>query len=245
MRLLTLAHTPVDPFYDAAVRSMGTSWHAFLTGAFEPSAGLAIDKPPIDLWLQVASTQAFGFGPVALLLPAALGGTLTVVALYDLLHTLAGRAVALTGAFALAVLPVAVITARSDTMDSVMAALLVGAFAVAARGLRSGRHGTPWRRARCSDWRSRPSSSRRSSPRCRWRCCGGAAPPRRGRSGARAGAAAIGACLVVALAWLAVTTVAVPAAQRPWAFGSTNGSAWNAAFVYDGWDRLAGGSVPG
>ena len=53
---------------------MGTSWHAFLVGAFEPSAGLAIDKPPFDLWLQVASTKLFGFGPSALLVPAALGG---------------------------------------------------------------------------------------------------------------------------------------------------------------------------
>jgi hypothetical protein len=35
-----------DPYYDAAVRSMGTSWHAFLVGAFEPGARVAIDKPP-------------------------------------------------------------------------------------------------------------------------------------------------------------------------------------------------------
>src|SRR4051812_12446305 len=76
LRMLGGARTPVDPFYDAAVRSMGTSWHAFFVGAFEPSARVAIDKPPVDLWLQVASTKLLGFSTSALVLPAALAGTL-------------------------------------------------------------------------------------------------------------------------------------------------------------------------
>jgi 4-amino-4-deoxy-L-arabinose transferase-like glycosyltransferase len=80
----------VNPFYDAAVRSMGTSWHAFLTGAIDPSASIAIDKPPVDLWLQVASTRLLGFTPIALHLPEALGGILAVLALYDLLRVLFG-----------------------------------------------------------------------------------------------------------------------------------------------------------
>ena len=44
-----------------------------------------------------------------------------MVALYDALRTLFGRTAGLAGGIALAVLPVAVITARSDTMDAVMA----------------------------------------------------------------------------------------------------------------------------
>jgi 4-amino-4-deoxy-L-arabinose transferase-like glycosyltransferase len=74
LRLTALAGVPTNPYYDAAVRSMGTSWAAFLAGAFEPGRRVAIDKPPVDLWLQVASTRLLGFGPVALLLPEALGG---------------------------------------------------------------------------------------------------------------------------------------------------------------------------
>jgi 4-amino-4-deoxy-L-arabinose transferase-like glycosyltransferase len=46
---------------------------------------------------------------------------------------------------------------------------------------------------------------------------------------------------VVALAWL-TTTLLVPAHDRPYAIGSTNGSAWNAAFVFNGTDRLSGKS---
>jgi hypothetical protein len=47
--------------------------------------------------------------------------------------------------------------------------------------------------------------------------------------------------VVVALAWLTATFIA-PASDRPWAIGSTNGSAWNAAFVFNGKDRLSGKS---
>jgi hypothetical protein len=47
--------------------------------------------------------------------------------------------------------------------------------------------------------------------------------------------------VVVALAWLGATLLA-PAHDRPYAIGSTNGSAWNAAFVFNGSDRLSGKS---
>ena len=47
--------------------------------------------------------------------------------------------------------------------------------------------------------------------------------------------------VVVALAWLTATLL-VPAHDRPWAIGATNGSAWNAVFVFNGKDRLGGKS---
>ncbi len=50
--------------------------------------------------------------------------------------------------------------------------------------------------------------------------------------------------LVVALAWL-LGTLAYPAHQRPFAVGSSNGSAWNAALVFNGVDRLEGKPTPG
>ena len=141
LRLPGLGSMADDPFYDGAVRTMGGSWHALLTGAIDPSATVAVDKPPGYLWLQVAATKVVGFGSVGLHLPAAIAGCVAVVALYDALRALFGRAAGLAGAIALALLPVAVITARSDTMDSVVAALDVVAFALAARAVRSRR---PW-----------------------------------------------------------------------------------------------------
>jgi hypothetical protein len=52
-------------------------------------------------------------------------------------------------------------------------------------------------------------------------------------------AAAGAVYLVVALSWLGATLL-YPTHERPWAIGSTNGSAWNAAFVFNGTERLTG-----
>ena len=63
LRVYDLARVPGNPFYDAAVRSMGLSWHNFFFAAFEPSGRLAVDKPPIDLWLQVRASRRSGSTP--------------------------------------------------------------------------------------------------------------------------------------------------------------------------------------
>src|SRR5882672_10729330 len=75
LRLYSLAKVPSNPFYDAAVRSMSVSWHNFFFAAFDPAGRIAVDKPPVDLWLQVASVKVFGFNSLALKLPEALAGT--------------------------------------------------------------------------------------------------------------------------------------------------------------------------
>src|SRR6478609_9765197 len=74
LRLLYIGRVSPDPFYDAAVRSMGLSWHNFFFGAFEPGGSVSIDKPPVDLWLQVASVKVLGFSSATLKLPQILAG---------------------------------------------------------------------------------------------------------------------------------------------------------------------------
>ena len=91
LRVTELGRVQPDPFYDAAVRSMGESWHAFFFGALEPGGSVSIDKPPLDLWLQVASTKALGFTTTALLLPEALAGCAAVALLFVLVRSLWGR----------------------------------------------------------------------------------------------------------------------------------------------------------
>jgi hypothetical protein len=68
----------------------------------------------------------------------------------------------------------------------------------------------------------------------------GAEATRRRRALALGGAA--GAFAVVAVSWLVALTL-LGGPHRPFAFGSTNGSAWNATFVYDGLDRVTGGTA--
>jgi 4-amino-4-deoxy-L-arabinose transferase-like glycosyltransferase len=237
LRLAALGRVPTNPYYDAAVRSMGTSWAAFLSGAFEPGRRVAIDKPPIDLWLQVASTRIFGFGTVGLLLPEALGGIALVAAVMWLLRSLFGRPAALAGGLALAVLPSAVVVARSDTMDAVMAALATAGAALVVRAARSGRV-TPLVGAGALlglafDVKLTEALVPALAVAALWLAAG----PR----GRRTAGLAVGgtAFVATALAWLVAVSV-VPLHPRPWALGSTNGSPWNAALVYNGLDRLTG-----
>src|SRR4051794_22734643 len=102
LRFKSLGSMSLNPYYDAAVRSMGSSWHAFLVGGFDPNATVAIDKPPLDLWLQVATTKLFGFTSFALLLPEALASTAAVVLLYDIVRRGFGRTAGLGAAAVLA-----------------------------------------------------------------------------------------------------------------------------------------------
>jgi len=118
LRLASLGGVPDDRFYDAAVRSMAVSAHNFFFGAYEPGGTIAIDKPPLDVWLQVISTQVVGFGPVALKLPPALCGTAAVPLLYDAVRRCLGNSRPVERSDA-GFLPIAVLSSRSDTMDSV------------------------------------------------------------------------------------------------------------------------------
>jgi 4-amino-4-deoxy-L-arabinose transferase-like glycosyltransferase len=241
LRLTALGRVPTNPYYDAAVRSMGTSWAAFLSGAFEPGRRVAIDKPPVDLWLQVASTRLFGFDGVALLLPAALGGIALVASLMWLLRTLLGRPAALAGGLALAVTPSAVIVARSDTMDAVMAALVVAGAAVVARTARGGRlwplAGAGALLGLAFEVKLAEAVLPIAAAVLLWLVAG----PRERRPRV-AGLGLLGTTFVAtALAWLVVVTVA-PLHPRPWALGASDGSPWRAALVYNGIARLLPGS---
>lgn len=233
---------PGNPFYDAAVHTMSQSWHAFWFGALDPSGGVSVDKPPVDLWVQVLSVKLLGYNPTALKLPQALAGTLTVPLLYDVVRRPFGRVAGLAAAAALAVLPVAVLTARSDTMDTFMAFLLVAAAWLVVRAIETGR--------------------------TRWLVAGGAVVglafnvklfqallplPALGllwlvgsrlalRRRLLVGLAALAAAVVVGFAWI-LPVALTPSSQRPYPIGSTNGSIWNLVFTFNGLDRLHGRPV--
>ncbi|HEV3321137.1 MAG TPA: glycosyltransferase family 39 protein [Solirubrobacteraceae bacterium] len=244
LRFAHLGQVPGDPFYDGAVRSMGLSWHNFFFGAVEPSGAIAIDKPPVDLWLQVASVKLLGFGSAALKTPEALAGTLAVPLLYAAVAPVFGVRAGLASALALAVLPIEVITARSDTMDAVMMALTVLALALLVQAARSGR--TLWLLGAAAAlgiaFDVKLLESVVALPGLALLAWLGLPGARRRRAGQLALATVV--YVAVALAWL-TGTLLFPAHDRPWAYGSTNGSAWNSAFVFNGLDRLEGKSLEG
>jgi 4-amino-4-deoxy-L-arabinose transferase-like glycosyltransferase len=241
LRLLYIGQVSPDPFYDAAVRSMTLSWHNFFFGAFEPGGSVSIDKPPVDLWLQVASVKLFGFTSTALKLPEVLAGIVSVPLLFEVVRRIWSVPAGLAAALALTLLPVDVITSRSDTMDGVMMVLIVLALLFLVRAAETGRNrwllGAAAALGVSFDVKLLESLVAVPGLAVFAYMALPGPPSRRLARLAAAGAVYV----VVALSWLTATQLA-PAHDRPFAIGSTNGSAWNAAFVFNGTDRLGGKS---
>jgi 4-amino-4-deoxy-L-arabinose transferase-like glycosyltransferase len=244
LRLAHLGQVVSDPFYDGAVRSMTLSWHNFFFGAVEPSGAVSIDKPPIDLWLQVASVELFGWTSTALKLPQALAGTAAVPLLFAALRRLFGVRAGLAAALALAVLPIEVITARSDTMDALMMVLTVLALLLTVRATEGGH--TAWLLGAAVAlglaFNVKLLESLPALPALALLAWLGL-PGRRRRRAAQLALAGL-VYVAVALSWL-IGTLLFPAHDRPYAYGSTNGSAWNSAFVFNGLDRLENKTLEG
>jgi 4-amino-4-deoxy-L-arabinose transferase-like glycosyltransferase len=244
LRFAGLSGVAPNTFYDAAVRSMSMSLHNFFFGAFDPRAILAIDKPPLDLWLQVLSVKIFGWGSFALKLPEALVGTLGVPLLFAAVRRAAGAPAGLAAAAVLALAPESVLTARSDTMDSVMMLLVIVALWLTIRA--------------CSERRSRRLlvlagvalglafnvkllEAVLALPGLTVLYLLGSDRSARERVGdlIRAGVAFIGA----GLSWAILVSLAP--GSHPWAIGSTNGSVWDAIFVFNGVGRGSSSGATG
>jgi 4-amino-4-deoxy-L-arabinose transferase-like glycosyltransferase len=236
LRLTNFAAVPTTPFYDAAVRSMALSWHNFFYGALDPAGQLAVDKPPLDLWLQVASIKLLGFSSVALRLPPAIAGVVAVPLLYDLVRRGQGRWAGLAAGLAFAVLPATVLTSRSDTMDTVMAALLVLAAWLVVRA-------TPERRGRAVvaagavaglAFEVKLTEAMVALPALAllaWLALDGPTMPK-WRTLGLAGAA----FLAAAAAWPVIASL-LPG-HHPFAYGSSDGSIWKDILIYNGVSRL-------
>jgi 4-amino-4-deoxy-L-arabinose transferase-like glycosyltransferase len=244
LRFVVLNDVPDNLFYDASVRSMTLSLHNFLYGAFDPSAATSIDKPPIDLWLQVLAVKIFGWSSVTLKVPEALAGTLAIPVLYDLVRRVAGPLAGLCSAITLTILPTSVITARSDTMDSLMMLALVVIAWLLLRSVQRGER--RWLLAAAVllgvDFNIKLFEALIAAPAFVlfvWLCWSG--EPLRRRVRRLLAPAAL--FVVFALGWMVFVALS-PSREQPWAIGSTNGSVWNSVFVFDGWDRIVKPAAP-
>lgn len=235
LRTWAFDRVEVNPFYDAAVRSMSHSWHDFFFGAIDPAGQVSVDKAPADLWLQVAAVKLFGFSGVTVRLPEVIAAILAIPLLYDLVRRVAGRTAGLGAAAALAVLPAAILTAHSDTMDSVMMLLDVAAAWLVVVGAQRER---VWPVVAAGAVLGLAFNVKLFEALL-------VLPAlvvlivlvTRRRAVAIGGFAA--AFAGVGLSWIAVASLTA-LGHRPWPFGSANGSIWNVVFDYNGSDRVGG-----
>jgi 4-amino-4-deoxy-L-arabinose transferase-like glycosyltransferase len=114
-----------NEYYTAGVRSMAQSWHNFLYHAFDPAGFVSVDKPPLALWIQVASVKVFGFHGLAVLVPQVLQGVAAVWLIYHLVKRRLGRAAGLFAGLFLALTPVSVAIDRSSNTDTCLVLVLL------------------------------------------------------------------------------------------------------------------------
>ena len=128
-----------NAYYSAAVRSMMQSWHNFVFASFEPGGFVAVDKPPLSLWVQTISAKVFGFNQLSLLVPQAVAGVLSVWLVYRAVALVSSRTAGVVAALFLAVTPIHVMVSHSNNLDAVLVCVMSGAAYAAVRAVTSGR----------------------------------------------------------------------------------------------------------
>jgi 4-amino-4-deoxy-L-arabinose transferase-like glycosyltransferase len=127
-----------NSYYSAAVRSMRTNWKSFLFNSFDSANYVTVDKPPLSLWVQVASTKVLGWNQFALLAPQAFVGVLAVVLLYLGVQRSWGRTAGFVAGAALSITPISVAVNHSNNTDAVLVFLMVATAVAGAEAVRRG-----------------------------------------------------------------------------------------------------------
>ena len=228
-----------NEYYSAAVRSMSTSWDAFLFGSFDAAGVMTVDKPPLALWVQALFARGFGFSSWSMLVPQALMGIATVGLAYDLVRRRFGRPAGFAAGLVLALTPILVAISRHNNPDALVMLACTAALWFAVRGLEDGR--TRWLvlSGVCVGlgFEAKMGVALMVVPGivAAWLWI---AP--RGRWHAVRQLLAGGAAMtVVGFAWPVLMWL-TPAADRPWISGTSDNSIWSLIFGYNGLGRILG-----
>jgi 4-amino-4-deoxy-L-arabinose transferase-like glycosyltransferase len=228
-----------NAYYSASVRSMSSSWHAFLYDSFDPSGVMTIDKPPLAVWVQALSVREFGFHPLSLLVPQALMGMASVALVYDLTRRRFGRAAGFVAGLVLATTPITVAISRHNNPDALLILFATAALWFAVRALEDGR--TRWLvlAGVCVGlgFETKLSVALVVVPGIAAAWLWVAPRGRRTAVGQLLGAGA--AMVAVGVAWPLLTAL-TPAADRPWVSGTSDNSIWSLIVGYNGLGRLGG-----
>ncbi len=229
-------------YYAAAARSMTSSWHNFIYASYDAGGFITPDKPPFALWVQAVSAKIFGFSSWSLLLPSAIAGACSVWLLIVTVRRVWGRPAGLAAGIALALTPMMFAVSRSSNPDAILVLTLVAATWTAERAIATDRYrwsviagtvvGLGFLTKMLAAGIVLPAIAAAIviGLRTRWR-----------RSFTHL--ALIGACFAgVSGAWVALIDLSP---NSPFVGGSTDGTAWNLVFGYNGFGRVFGAGVGG
>ncbi|UIX33954.1 ArnT family glycosyltransferase [Streptomyces sp. GQFP] len=239
-----LSSSGLNSFYSAAVLSGTQSWKAWFFGSLDAGNFLTVDKPPFVLMVMGLSCRVFGFGTWQMMAPLIASALGTIWILHSSVKRVFGHAAATVAALVLALTPITVAINRDNNPDTLLVCLMVAGAALALRATRDGR----------------------LLPLLGSAVCFGLAFNTKMLQGYIALPAVFavylfaanlglvkrivnlllaGVALAVASFWWATAVSLVPADERPYIGGSTDGSAWNLIMGYNGLGRVLGGEGNG
>jgi 4-amino-4-deoxy-L-arabinose transferase-like glycosyltransferase len=231
-----------NTYYSGAVRSMASSWHAFLYGSLDSAGLMTVDKPPLALWVQALSARVFGFNSLSLLVPQALMGVASVALVYDLVRRRWGRAGGFAAGAALALTPITVAISRHNNPDALLVLCVVFALWALVRGLEDGRtRWLVWAGVGVGlGFEAKMGAALLVVPGIVAAWIWSRPPAPRGRWAAARAVGWFGAAAVaVGGAWPLLVAL-TPAGSRPWISGTSDNSIWSLIVGYNGLGRIDG-----
>ncbi|MFD9439467.1 ArnT family glycosyltransferase [Streptomyces sp. NPDC060006] len=239
-----LSSSSLNSFYSAAVLSGTQSWKAWFFGSLDAGNFLTVDKPPLVLMVMGLSCRVFGYGTWQMMLPLVASALGTIWIVHASVKRVWGHAAAAVAALVLALTPITVAINRDNNPDTLLVLLMVAGAALALRAVHNGRllplvgsalcFGLAFNTKMLQGYIALPAVFAVYLYAAR------AGLPRRIRNLALAGVA-----LAVSSFWWAAAVSLVPASERPYIGGSTDGTAWNLIMGYNGLGRVLGGEGNG
>ncbi|MFJ4617949.1 ArnT family glycosyltransferase [Streptomyces sp. NPDC088812] len=239
-----LSGSGLNSFYSAAVLSGTQSWKAWFFGSLDAGNFLTVDKPPFALMVMGLSCRVFGFGTWQMMLPMILVALGTIWVLHDSVKRVWGHGAATVAALVLALTPITVAINRDNNPDTLLVCLMAAGVALALRAVHGGKvlpllgsaacFGLAFNTKMLQGWIPLPAV---------FAVYLYAAKPRLVKRIVNLLLA--GVALAVSSFWWAAAVSLVPASERPYIGGSTDGSAWDLIMGYNGLGRVLGGEGNG
>ncbi|MGC9436549.1 ArnT family glycosyltransferase [Streptomyces sp. WG5] len=235
-----LSGAGLNSFYSAAVLSGTESWKAWFFGSLDAGNFLTVDKPPLALMVMGLSCRLLGYGTWQMMLPLIVAALATIWILHSSVKRVWGHGAAAVAALVLALTPITVAINRDNNPDTLLVFLMVAGAALGLRAVRGGRllpllgaaacFGLAFHTKMLQGYIALPAvfAVYAYATDLGW--------TKRIRNLVLAAVT-----LAASSFWWAAAVSLVPASQRPYIGGSTDGTAWDLITGYNGFGRIFGG----
>ncbi|MBE8469622.1 mannosyltransferase YkcB-related protein [Streptomyces justiciae] len=239
-----LSGSSLNSFYSSAIYSGTQSWKAWFFGSLDAGNFITVDKPPFALMVMGLSCRVFGFGTWQMMAPEIAAALGTIWILHSSVKRAFGHAAAAIAALVLALTPITVAINRDNNPDTILVLLMVGGAALALRAVRTDKllpllgsavlFGLAFNTKMLQGYIALPAvfAVYVYASKLGWK-----------KKVVNLALAAV--ALAVASFWWATAVSLVPADDRPYIGGSTDGSAWDLIMGYNGLGRVLGGEGNG